>query len=39
MRAFEQHRKKILKIAAHKYELGLVEPDDIISVMYDDVAG
>jgi hypothetical protein len=38
MRAFEEHRSKIFKIAARKYELGLVEPGEIISVRFDDVA-
>jgi transcriptional regulator with XRE-family HTH domain len=39
MSALETHRSKIFKIAARKYELGLVEPGEIISVRFDDVAG
>ena len=31
-------RRRIFVIAAEKYERGLIEPGDIVSVMYDDVA-
>ena len=36
--ALERHRGKIFKIAAEKYELGLIESGDIISVTDADVA-
>jgi hypothetical protein len=36
--ALEAHRSKIFKIAAEKYERGLIEPGDIISVTDGDVA-
>jgi hypothetical protein len=37
--ALQKHRGRIFRIAARKYELGHVEPGEIISVMYADVAG
>jgi len=39
VRAVEEHRAKIFRIAARKYELGHVEPGEIISVRFADVAG
>jgi hypothetical protein len=38
MSALETHRSKIFKIAAEKYELGLIESGDTISVTDADVA-
>jgi hypothetical protein len=34
----EKHRSKILKIAAEKCERGIIEPDNIILITYEDVA-
>jgi hypothetical protein len=34
----KEHRSKIFKIAAEKYELGYIEADDVISVTDADVA-
>lgn len=37
MRALYKHRSRIFRIAAEKYEQGLIE-GDVVSVMYADVA-
>jgi transcriptional regulator with XRE-family HTH domain len=38
MWAFEKHRSRIFRIAAQKYDLGLIEAGQTISVMYADIA-
>jgi transcriptional regulator with XRE-family HTH domain len=38
MRAFDEHRDRIIRIADEKYKRGIIEPDDIVLVMYADVA-
>jgi transcriptional regulator with XRE-family HTH domain len=39
LQKLQKHRGRIFRIAARKYELGHVEPDEIISVKFADVAG
>ena len=39
LQALQKHRGRIFRIAARKYELGHVEPGEIISVRFADVDG
>jgi transcriptional regulator with XRE-family HTH domain len=39
LQKLQKHRGRIFSIAARKYELGLVEPGETISVRFADVAG